>query len=115
MAEKNLRTVNEKNEVRRTTGPAPENSNWRLTCMSIGKGKELEGLDVGKSKVDTRNEKFLEEIGFSRNKEGQLTLKVNSNTVESEIVRGNRIVHSRKTEDGRVLYENEKLVKDETR
>ena len=62
----------------RKNRPAPENSKWRLTCMNIGKGKELEGLDVGENTVDTNNQKFLEEIGFKQNEKAAPMMRMQS-------------------------------------
>lgn len=115
MTDKNLRNANLGNKEKRKNRPAPEDSKWRLTCMNLGKGKELKGLDAGENTVDTNNKKFLEEIGFKQNEKGQLTLKVGNNRIESEIVNGKKIVHKRIGEDGKVLYEDKTAIKDEVR
>ena len=115
MTEKNLKNVNSGNKVKKKLGPAPKDSNWRLTAMNIGKGKEIEGLDTGKNTIDTNNIKFLEEIGFKQNEKGQLTIKTLNNQIESEIVKGKRKVHRRIAEDGKVLYENAELEKEQAR
>lgn len=107
MAEKKTRGANSESAL--------ENRKWRLTCVDIGKGKEIEGLDAGKNKIDTNNTNFLEDKGAEKNQKGDLILKVGNCRVESETIRGKKVVLRRIDENGKVMYENEELAKDTSR
>jgi len=102
-------------EKKRTNTFESEKATWRLTCMEIGKSKDLGELDNGKNLIDTNNTRFLEGKGAEKNENGQLVLKASNHRTESEIVKGKKIVHRRIGEDGKVLYENKELVKGDAR
>lgn len=84
--------------------PASENEAWRFTCLNIGKDEKE--MAVGKNNIDFNNSRFLEELGFSKNTNGGLTIKAYDNIVEKETIKGKKVVQKRLDKDGNTLYEN---------